>query len=235
MLHACFVRSPLARGRIVSIDVAEARALPGVRMIFLGEDLNPGAHEQWHSQLGPNSPETPRPPLAEHEVRFVGDPVALIIADTRYIAEDACELVVVDYEHLPPIVDYIAAIDAETLVHGDYGSNVIHDDGAPPSMMESVFSAAQNVVEESIYQQAYAAVPIETRGIVVEHEHGLGEITMWVATQAPHEHRAFCARLLGIPEHPVRAISRDTGGGFGRRSSYSARKCASCSPPRSCR
>src|SRR5690606_9769183 len=70
MLHACFVRSPLARGRIRSIDTEEARALPGVRAVFVAADLNPGMHEQWHSQMGPDSPETPRPPLAEDEVRF---------------------------------------------------------------------------------------------------------------------------------------------------------------------
>jgi len=217
MLHACFVRSPLARGRIVSVDTAEARALPGVRAVFVAADLNPGVHEQWHSQLGPASPETPRPPLAEDEVRFVGDPVALVLADNRYIAEDACDLVVVDYEPLPPIVDYVAAVDSDLLVHEAHGSNVVHDDGEPASAMESVFANAAHVIEESVYQQAYAAVPIETRGIVVEHDAGVGEMTMWVATQAPHEHRAFCARLLGIDENRVRAIARDTGGGFGQK------------------
>jgi carbon-monoxide dehydrogenase large subunit len=217
MLHACFVRSPVARGRIVSIDTAPAQALPGVHAVFLAEDLNPGVHEQWHSQLGPGSPETPRPPLAEAELRFVGDPIALVVAEDRYVAEDACDLVVVDYEALPPVVDYVAACEADVLVHEDYGSNVIHDDGTPPSAMDAVFSAAAHVVEESVHQQAYAAVPLETRGIVVEHDASIGEITMWVATQAPHEHRAFCARLLGIPEHRVRAIARDTGGGFGQK------------------
>jgi len=217
MLHACFVRSPLARGRIVAIDATEARALPGVHAVFLAADLNPHVHEQWHSQLGPASPETPRPPLADGEVRFVGDPVALVIADNRYIAEDACDLVLVDYEPLPPVVDYLDAVDSDVLVHEDYGTNVIHDDGAPPSTMDAVFSTAAHVIEESVHQQAYAAVPMETRGIVVEHDASVGEITMWVATQAPHEHRAFCARLLGIPEHRVRAIARDTGGVFGQK------------------
>jgi aerobic carbon-monoxide dehydrogenase large subunit len=216
MLHACFVRSPLARGRIVSVDVTEARALPGVHAVFLAEDLNPGVHEQWHSQLGPNGPETPRPPLAEDEVRFVGDPVALVVAVDRYVAEDACELVVVDYEPLPPVADYVAGLDADELVHRDHGSNVVHDDGTPASALGPVFSAATHLVEETVHQQAYAAVPIETRGIVVEQEAG-GDITIWVATQAPHEHRAFCGRLLGIPEHRIRAIARDTGGGFGQK------------------
>src|SRR5688500_9030659 len=161
MLHACFVRSPLARGRISSIDVSEARALPGVHAVFLGEDLNPGVHEQWHSQLGPDGPETPRPPLADDEVRFVGDPVALVVAVDRYVAEDARELVVVDYEPLPPLADYEAAVDADELVHGDYGTNVIHDDGTPATALEPIFSAAAHVVEEAVHQQAYAAVPLE--------------------------------------------------------------------------
>src|SRR3954453_21643817 len=142
MLHACFVRSPLARGRIKTVDVTDALALPGVRAVFVGHDLNSGAHQQWHSQLGPQSPETPRPPLAVDEVRFVGDPVALVVADNRYVAEDACDLVIVDYDVLPGVVDYLAAVDADVLVHDEYGSNVIHDDGAPSSTMEAVFSAA---------------------------------------------------------------------------------------------
>ena len=231
MLHACFVRSDVARGRIVDIDVSVALAQPGVHAVFVAEDLNPGVHEQWHSQLGPDGPETPRPPLAEGDVRFVGDPVALVVADDRYIAEDACELVVVDIDPLPPVVDYLTAADADEIVHESHGTNVIHDDGAPAVMLDHVFSAAAHVVEESIYQQAYAAVPIETRGIVVEYEPGVGEITMWVATQAPHEHRAFCA-LLGRPEHRVRAIARDTGGGFGRRSSGARENGRHVAPPR---
>jgi carbon-monoxide dehydrogenase large subunit len=217
MLHACFVRSPFPRARILSVNVTAACALPGVRAVYVAEDLNPEVHEQWHSQLGPQSPETPRPPLAEDEVRFVGDPVALVVAEDRYIAEDACDLVDVDYEPLPPIVDYVAAIDADVLVHEAHGSNVVHDDGGPASALDAVFAGATHVVEESVSQQAYAAVPMETRGMVVEHDPSVGEITMWVATQAPHEHRAFCARLLGIPEHRVRAIARDTGGGFGQK------------------
>ena len=97
------------------------------------------------------------------------------------------------------------------------GATSIHDDGAPFERFEAAFADSTHVVEGAVHQQAYAAVPIETRGLVVEHDASIGEITMWVATQAPHEHRAFCARLLGIPEHRVRAIARDTGGGFGQK------------------
>src|SRR3546814_446647 len=162
MLHACFVRSYEARGRIVSIDADEARALPGVHAVFVAGDLNPGVHEQWHSQLGPASPETPRPPLAEGEVRFVGDPVALVIAESRYIAEDASELVVVEVEPRPPVVDYLTAPNADELVHEDFGTNVIHDDGAPVELLADPFRAAPHLVPESVYQTAYPAVPVET-------------------------------------------------------------------------
>src|SRR3954452_2777848 len=96
MLHACFVRSPFARAAIRGIDVSAARALEGVRHIFTASDLNPLVKEQWHTSIGAAGPETPRPPLAEDEVRFVGDPVALVVADSRYVAEDAAELVEVE-------------------------------------------------------------------------------------------------------------------------------------------
>ena len=122
----------------------------------------------------------------------------------------------------------------DELVHESYGTNVIHDDGAPAAMLDEVFSTAAHVVEESVYQQAYAAVPIETRGLVVEYEPGVGEITMWVATQAPHEHRAFCA-ASGMPEHRVRAIAATPVVGSARRSSCCARRWRSCWPPPRCR
>jgi carbon-monoxide dehydrogenase large subunit len=218
MLHACFVRSPHARARIRSIDTSEACALEGVRAVFVAADLNPLVHEQWHAMVGRDSPETPCPPLAGEEVRFVGDVVALVLASSRYIAEDACDLVHVDYEALPAVVDYSAAEAADALVHEGHGSNVICQGGGPsPPALDEVFDAAAHVVEESVHQQAYVAVPMETRGLVVEHDAASGDITVWSATQSPHLFRDFYARLLGIPEHRVRVIARDTGGGFGQK------------------
>ena len=100
MLHACFVRSPFARAHIAGIDTADALALPGVHAVLVAADINPGVHELWFTGMG-RDVGTPLPPLAEGEVRFVGDPVALVVADRRSIAEDAAELVVVDYEPRP--------------------------------------------------------------------------------------------------------------------------------------
>ena len=109
MLHASFVRSPFARATIRGIDTSAARAVPGVRAVFTAADLNVDVKEQWHTSIGRASPETPRPPLADGEVRFVGDPVALVVAESLSLAEDAAELVDVDYESLPAVVDYTEA------------------------------------------------------------------------------------------------------------------------------
>lgn len=218
MLHACFVRSPFPRAAIKGIDTSAALALPGVHFVFTAADLNRDAKEQWHTSIGRASPETPRPPLAESEVRFVGDPVALVVAESRYVAEDAAELVDVDYDPLPAVVDYETAEDAGALVHEHHGSNVVGKlAGLPPSALDDVFASAAHVVSETIHQQAHAPVPMEGRGLVVDCSRSTGELTIYAATQSPHEVRLFCSRLLGIPEHRVRVVMRDTGGGFGQK------------------
>jgi aerobic carbon-monoxide dehydrogenase large subunit len=218
MLHACFVRSPFARAAIRSIDTSAALAAPGVQFVFTAADLNPDVKEQWHTSIGPLSPETPRPPLAEDEVRFVGDPVALVVADDRYLAEDAAELVDVDYEPLTAVVDYRKAETATDLVHEAHGSNLITSlDGLPLSAMEDTLASAAHVVTQTLYQQGYAAVPMEGRGLVVDCSGVVGDMTIYSATQSPHEVRAFCSRLLGLPEHRIRVVMRDTGGGFGQK------------------
>jgi aerobic carbon-monoxide dehydrogenase large subunit len=217
MLHAYFVRSPFPRALIRGIDTSAALACPGVRFVFTATDLNPGAKEQWHTAIG-KGPETPRPPLAEGEVRFVGDPVALVVADSRYLAEDAAELVDVDYEPLPPVVDYMTAEHDGTLVHESHGSNVAGElAGLPRSALDDVFAAAAHVVSETISQQAYAPVPMEGRGLVLDSSPATGDLTIYAATQSPHEVRLFCSRLLGMPEHRIRVVMRDTGGGFGQK------------------
>jgi len=218
MLHASFVRSPYARAAIRGIDTSAACALPGVRAVFTAADLNPDVREQWHTAVGKASPETPRPPLAEDEVRFVGDPVALVVADTLYLAEDAAELVDVDYEPLPAVVDYREAEGSAVLVHEEHGSNVVGElAGLPASALDDVFDAAAHVASASIFQHAYAPVPMEGRGLIVDYSRATGELTIHSATQSPHEVRLFCSRLLGVPEHRIRVVMRDTGGGFGQK------------------
>ncbi len=218
MLHAAFVRSQFASAVIRGIDTSAALELPGVHAVFTADDLNGDAKEQWHTSVGQASPETPRPPLAAGEVRFVGDPVALVVAESRYLAEDAADLVVVDYDPLPAVVDYTRAEEASDLVHETHGSNLIGELGGPPSSdLEEVFSSAAHVVSETIYQQRYAAVPMEGRGLVVSYSRDTEEMMIYSATQSPHEIRMFCSRLLGLPEHRIRVVMRDTGGGFGQK------------------
>jgi len=152
MLHACFVRSPFARAAIGRIDTSAALAMPGVRFVFTAADLNPGVHEQWHGAVGPKSPETPRPPLAEGEARFVGDAVAMVVAESRYLAEDAAERVEVEWEPLEAVVDYTRAAESETLVHASHGSNVIGEFATVPvEAMADVLDAAAHVVSETIH------------------------------------------------------------------------------------
>jgi carbon-monoxide dehydrogenase large subunit len=216
MLHACFVRSPHARARIAAINATAALALPGVHAVFTAADLNGDVRAAWYTGQGQHVPDTPRPPLADGEARFAGDPVALVVADSRYLAEDATELVEVDYDPLPAVADYARAAATEALVHPAYQGNVAGQmGGAPPETLAEVFAGAAHVVTETVWQQAYAAVPMETRGIVAEWS--AGELTVWSATQAPHEMRMFGARLLGLPEHRVRVIAKDVGGGFGQK------------------
>ncbi|BAV43342.1 xanthine dehydrogenase family protein molybdopterin-binding subunit [Mycobacterium ulcerans] len=216
MLHACFVRSPFAHARINGIDTTAALALPGVHAVFTAADLNADVKEAWHAVAGRDVADTPRPPLAERDAKFVGDPVALVVAESRYVAEDAIELVDIDYEPLPAITDFTRAQSSDVLVHESYPDNVAGGlAGAPPD--EQTFATSPCVVTENIYQQMYAPVPIETRGLVAEWARASEELTLWASTQTPHELRAFCARLLGMAAQRVRVIMRDTGGGFGQK------------------
>jgi aerobic carbon-monoxide dehydrogenase large subunit len=218
MLHACFVRSPFAHARIEAIDTSAARASVGVRGVFTATDLNPDVKEQWHTSMGPESPETPRPPLAESVVRFVGDPVALVIAESQADAVDAAELVDVEYEPLAAVVDYTTAEQSAVLVHEAHGSNLIGEmAGLPAPALDDVFSSAAHIVEETISQQACVPAPMEPRGLIVDYVAAPGDVTIYAATQAPHEVRQFSARLLGLPEARVRVVMRDTGGGFGQK------------------
>ena len=218
MLHCCFVRSPHARARIVDIDTRAALALPGVHAVFVGADLN---SMSVLPQPEPTSlyflVDVPWAPLTEDCARFVGDPVAIVVAQDRYVAEDASDLVVVDYEPLQALVDYGEAEHTDILVHESLGSNSSGEFGVGMDEIESVLSASDHVVEHTIHQQAYAAVPMETRGIVVDYSRSTDEMTIYPASQSPHEMRAFCSRLLGMPQHRIRVIMKDTGGGFGQK------------------
>ncbi|MGN5238368.1 xanthine dehydrogenase family protein molybdopterin-binding subunit [Rhodococcus sp. SJ-3] len=217
MQHVCFVRSPYARARILDVDISEALAIDGVTAIYDAGDLNSGVHEFRYTAERVADPLI-RVPLAEGEVRFVGDPVALVIAADRYVAEDAAERVLVDYEPLTPVIDYETSYENPELVHANAPCNLAGElAGRPLSDLESLFDSAAHDVEQTLHQQAHMPMPMETRGVVAQWSAAAGDMTVWTSTQAPHEVRLVCARVLGIDEHHVRVIVRDTGGGFGQK------------------
>ncbi len=221
MLHGAFVRSDLARARVTSIDVEAARALPGVRAVLTGADLNPSAGSMQPTMFQGDAPPSmcaPVQPLADGDVRFVGDPVALVIAESRYVAEDAGELVEVDYEPLDPIIDPEQARDTDELVHPELESNVAGHIPTPPDPeLETAFESAARVVTERLVQHRHTNVPMETRGVIASYEPASGELDVVLSTQNPHEARQVCSRLTGVPEHLVRVRGADVGGGFGQK------------------
>jgi carbon-monoxide dehydrogenase large subunit len=214
-LHAAFVRSPVARATIRSIDVSKALALPGVVAVFTGRDDWPLLPPWW-----PSEGQMPRlRPLAVDDVRFAGDPVAVVIAESRYIAEDAGELVDVDYDVLEPVVSYVTAGDAGApLVHPEMTSNVVSSTASPPAPdLDAAFAAADHVFTETIRSHRCTQVPIETRGLVATWEPAAQAMTVHLSGQMPHAARGYFAAALGLPENSVRVIIGDVGGGFGQK------------------
>ena len=219
MLHASFVRSPFARAAIRGIDTSAAAAVPGVRCVFTAADLNPGAKEQWHTSVGPDEPGDAAPavgrgggalrrrpgrtgrrrqPLPRRGRRRAG----------RASTTTRCR---------PSSTTPRPRTPKRSCTSATAPTSSARSAGPPASALEEVFASAAHVVHETIYQQAYAAVPMEGRGLVVDYSRATGDLTIYSATQSPHEVRLFCSRLLGIPEHRIRVVMRDTGGGFGQK------------------
>jgi carbon-monoxide dehydrogenase large subunit len=223
MLHAAFVRSDVARARITRLDVEAAREMPGVHAVLTGADLNPDVGSIQPTMFAgdaPLAPNAPVQPLADADVRFVGDPIAIVVAESRYVAEDACELVEVDYDPLTPVVDaqHAARGGGDDLVHPELGSNIaMHVPTPPDAELDALFDTAAHVVTETIVQHRHANVPMETRGVVARYEPASGELDVWISSQNPHEVRQVCARLLGVDEHLIRVQIGDVGGGFGQK------------------
>ncbi len=219
VLHAAAVRSPHARARIVSIDAARARALPGVHLVLtaadLGEVNQPTPLLIPHPQL--TQPRTQRP-LAVDEVRYVGEIVALVVAEDRYLAEDAAALVGVTYEALPAVGDLEAALAANApQVHADVPANraarVVQRVGEP----DRAFAQAPHVFRDRLAIERSCGSPLEGRGVVAEYDGRLGTLRVWDSTQAPLPIKNGLARIFGLPEFQVEVIAPDVGGGFGTK------------------
>ena len=215
-LHAAFARSDVARGRIVSVDTEAAKATPGVVAVYVASDL---AHLVQNHKVDDEPPGRERPfrLLAEGDVRSVGEPIAMVIADSRYHAEDALDAIVVEIDVEDPVVDPTRALDPETpLVHPATGSNAYWEiPGAENPALDEVLASAPVVLTETFRQHRYSTVPMETRGILASWDRRREELTVWISTQGPHGVRGQMARVLGIDDSQVHVIMPDVGGAFG--------------------
>ncbi len=218
-LHAAGLRSPHAHARILSIDAARARALPGVHLVLTAAELGP--LNQPTPLLIPHPGLThPRTqyPLAVDEVRYAGELIAFVVADDRYIAEDAVELIEVEYAPLPVVTDLDAALaEGSPRVHADVPGNraarVVQRVGDP----DAAFGRAAHVFRERLSIERSGGSPIEARGVVAEYDARSGMLRAWISTQAPLPIKNGLARMFGLPEFKVEVIAPDVGGGFGTK------------------
>ena len=218
MLHLVLVRSPHAHANIRGIDTSKAKALEGVVAVFTGEELK--------DQLGslpvgwpvPDTKEVPHPPLAVGRVRYVGDAVATVVATDPAIAADAAELVEVDYEPLPVVVDMEDALKSGApQLHDDAPNNTAFEWEVSGGDVEKAAADADVVVKQRIVNQRLIANPMEGRGVVADYNPGTNQITMWTSSQIPHLVRLLLSLVTGHPEHQLRVIVPDVGGAFGTK------------------
>jgi aerobic carbon-monoxide dehydrogenase large subunit len=215
MLHGAILRSPLAHARITSVDPSAALAHPAVVAVLTGDDLAERGLAWMPTLFG-----DVQAVLATDKVRFQGQEVAFVVATDRYAARDALELISVEYEPLPPLVDAATALEPGSPVVRDElpGGNHIFDWSAgDKAATDKVFAGADVVVGcDMNYPRSHPA-PLETCGAIADYDQVEGKLTVWATSQAPHAHRTLYAALMQIPEHKIRIVSPDLGGGFGAK------------------
>ena len=210
-LRAAFVRSMMAHARVRAVDVSEARSMPGVEAVLTAADLDIDAQPP----SGNVAADLSRPVLASDVVRYVGEPIAIVIAATRAEAEDAAEMVVVDYDPLPAVVGVEAALaDDAPLLFPEHGTNVA--DEFSTAARDDPLEGADVVVRGRFVNQRLAPAPMETNAFAAVPE-GSGALTVWVSTQVPFDVRDDVAEALGLSRDRVHAIAPDVGGGFGSK------------------
>ena len=226
MLHAVLVRSPLAHARIRAVDLSRAATAPGVVCAMNGADLLrllPPVPEgqislpaKWTTQIQHKFLNPQEPLLAHDKARHVGEALAIIVAETRNAAEDAAELVTLDLEELPAVVDPEAALRPDSaIVHDRFNTNLIGEFSVGRGDATAAMAAAAHRLKRRFYHHRYAAVPMETRGVLADYDRRTDAVTIWSSTQVVHWVRREAAALLGIPEARVRCVAPDVGGGFG--------------------
>jgi aerobic carbon-monoxide dehydrogenase large subunit len=216
MTYAAILRSPYAHARIRSINVDKAKALPGVVAVMTGADLQ-GKNVPCGWTL-PDIKVAPHPALAVGKVRYTGDAVAAVVAEERYIARDALDLIEVDFEPLPVVVDAEQAIQpGAPQLHDEVPNNTTFVWKVGGGDIDKAFREAEVVVKERIVNQRLIPNAIEPRGMVAQYTPGSGDLILWTATQIPHLVRLLLSMVIGIPEHKVRVIAPEVGGGFGSK------------------
>lgn len=219
MLHAAFVRSPMARGKIVELDVDDAARSPGVVRVFTAETLN-GKCEPWVGTLDhfANMQSSAQNMLADREVLWVGHPVVMIIAHSRAEAEDACELVMMEIEDDMAVVDGDAAlIEGSPMASSGITSNMCFQTVLETPAVDDAFARAAHVVEGSFTFGRHTAVTLEPRAIVADFDPSTGQLNVHHATQTPYQFQDVYARHFGLSEGKVRVIAPDVGGSFGMK------------------
>src|SRR6266498_2690839 len=217
MLHMAVLRSPLAHARISNVDTSQAMAHPGVVAVITGRDLE--AHNlAWMPTLSADTQAV----LALDKVVFQGQEVAAVVATDPYVAHDALELIDVDYDPLPPVVDPHRALQPDApLIREDKpdqtSNHIFHWEQGNREATERAFARADKVVRlETFYPRCHPS-PLETCGCVADVNPATGRATIWLTSQAPHAHRTLFALVAGLPEQNIRIISPDIGGGFGNK------------------
>jgi carbon-monoxide dehydrogenase large subunit len=217
MLHGAILRSPLAHARIASVDASAAEAHPRVTAVITGQTL-----EERKLAWMPTLSRDVQAVLATDKVRFQGQEVAFVVAEDRYSARDALELINVEYEPLPVVIDARTALDPRAPVirddlAGKQDNHIFDWEAGDQAATDAVFAGADVVVtQDMLYPRSHPA-PLETCGAVADFNQVSGQLTVWTTTQAPHAHRTLYALVTGLPEHKIRVISPDIGGGFGNK------------------
>ncbi len=223
--HAVFVRSQVAHGKIGNIDISEASKMPGVVKVFTAKDFDGkgGVPCGWqiHDRQGNPMLEPKHPILAEGKVRYVGDAIACVVAETEEQARDAAEAVVVDIEELPAVIDMKAAVKGGALVHDELGSNLCYDWGFiedNKAATDAAFEKADHVTTLELVNNRLIANPMEPRVALGHYSRGTDDYTLYTTSQNPHVIRLLMgAFVLSIPEHKLRVVAPDVGGGFGSK------------------
>jgi len=219
--HVAILRSPHAHARILGIDAERARRAPGVIDVVTSADVDESVRIPMRMHAKRELDPYLQPPIAREVVRYSGEPIAVVVADSRYTAEDAAGLIDVTYEPLPHVVSGPDALeDGAPLLFEATASNVAAEIEITDGQVEEAFERADVVVEELIGCQRHAAVPLEPRGLVAQVDEQTGRLTLWGAAKIVHLNRKILARLLGWPERRVRLVELHVGGGFGARGEF---------------